>query len=78
VADAALLLEVIAAHDLRDPASLPVPPRSFDVTPGGLDGLKIGTSADFGFAAVDAEVRKAFQSATDILAGLGAELVPIV
>jgi aspartyl-tRNA(Asn)/glutamyl-tRNA(Gln) amidotransferase subunit A len=75
VADAALLLEVIAVHDLRDPASLPVAPRSFDVTPGRLDGLKIGTSADLGFAAVDAEVRKAFQSATETLAGLGAELV---
>jgi aspartyl-tRNA(Asn)/glutamyl-tRNA(Gln) amidotransferase subunit A len=75
VADTALLLEVIAVHDLRDPASLPVAPRSFDVTPGRLDGLKIGTSADLGFAAVDAEVRKAFQSATETLAGLGAELV---
>jgi aspartyl-tRNA(Asn)/glutamyl-tRNA(Gln) amidotransferase subunit A len=75
VADTALLLEVIAAHDLRDPASLPLGPRSFDVTPGRLDGLKIGTSADLGFAAVDAEVRKGFQSATETLAGLGAELV---
>jgi aspartyl-tRNA(Asn)/glutamyl-tRNA(Gln) amidotransferase subunit A len=75
VADAALLLEVIAVHDLRDPASLPVVPRSFDVTPGRLEGVKIGTSADLGFAAVDAEVRKAFQSATETLAGLGAELV---
>jgi aspartyl-tRNA(Asn)/glutamyl-tRNA(Gln) amidotransferase subunit A len=75
VADAALLLEVIAAHDLRDPASLPVGPRSFDVTPGRLDGLKIGTSADFGFAAVDPEVGEAFQSAAETLAGLGAELV---
>jgi aspartyl-tRNA(Asn)/glutamyl-tRNA(Gln) amidotransferase subunit A len=75
VADTALLLEVIAVHDLRDPASLPVAPRSFDATPGRLDGLKIGTSADLGFAAVDAEVRKAFQSATETLAGLGAELV---
>ncbi|MDB5516738.1 MAG: putative amidase [Tardiphaga sp.] len=75
VADTALLLEVIAVHDLRDPASLPVAPRSFDVTPGRLEGVKIGTSADLGFAAVDAEVRKAFQSATETLAGLGAELV---
>jgi aspartyl-tRNA(Asn)/glutamyl-tRNA(Gln) amidotransferase subunit A len=76
VADTALLLEVIAAHDLRDAASLPVASRSFDVTPGRLDGLKIGASIDLGFAAVDADVRKAFQSATETLAGLGAELVP--
>jgi aspartyl-tRNA(Asn)/glutamyl-tRNA(Gln) amidotransferase subunit A len=76
VADAALLLEVIAAHDLRDAASLPIASRSFDVTPGKLDGLKIGTSADLGFAAVDADVRKAFLAATETLAGLGADLVP--
>jgi aspartyl-tRNA(Asn)/glutamyl-tRNA(Gln) amidotransferase subunit A len=76
VADTALLLEVIAAHDPRDAASLPVAARSFDVTPGRLDGLTIGVSADFGFAAVDAEVRSAFQSATETLAGLGAEMVP--
>jgi aspartyl-tRNA(Asn)/glutamyl-tRNA(Gln) amidotransferase subunit A len=76
VADTALLLEVIAVHDLRDAASLPVAPRSFDVTPGRLHGLKIGASVDLGFAAVDADVRKAFQSATETLAGLGADLVP--
>jgi aspartyl-tRNA(Asn)/glutamyl-tRNA(Gln) amidotransferase subunit A len=38
VADAALLLEVIAAHDLRDAASLPVASRAFDSTPGTLNG----------------------------------------
>lgn len=76
VADTALLLEVIAAHDLRDAASLPVAPRSFDVTAGKLDGLKIGTSVDLGFAAVDADVRKAFYAATEALAALGAELLP--
>jgi aspartyl-tRNA(Asn)/glutamyl-tRNA(Gln) amidotransferase subunit A len=76
VADTALLLEVIAAYDLRDAASLPVAARSFDVTPGRLEGLRIGVSKDFGFAAVDADVRTAFQSATETLAGLGAEMVP--
>ena len=75
VADTALLLEVIAAHDLRDAASLPIGSRSFDVNPGRLDGLKIGTSVDLGFAAVDADVRKAFLSASETLAGLGAGLV---
>jgi aspartyl-tRNA(Asn)/glutamyl-tRNA(Gln) amidotransferase subunit A len=76
VADTALMLEVIAAHDLRDPASLLVAPRSFDVDAGRLDGLKIGTSADFGFAAVDADVGNAFRSASEVLAALGAELLP--
>ena len=76
VGDAALLLEVIAAHDLRDAASLPVASRQFDIAPGKLDGLRIGTSVDFGYAAVDPEVRLAFQSASETLGALGAEIVP--
>jgi aspartyl-tRNA(Asn)/glutamyl-tRNA(Gln) amidotransferase subunit A len=44
------------------------------VTPGRLDGVKIGSSVDFGFAAVDADVRAAFQSAEETLAGLGADV----
>ncbi len=75
VADAALLLEVVAAHDLRDAASLPVPSRSFDATPGKLNGIRIGSSADFGYAAVAPDVRKAFQSAVEILGSLGASIV---
>ncbi len=37
VADAALALEIIAAYDLRDPASLPVPPRRFDTKAGAIE-----------------------------------------
>ena len=76
VADAALLLEVVAAHDLRDAASLPVPVRSFDATPVRLGGIRIGSSVDFGYAAVAPDVRKAFQAAVDALASLGADIVP--
>jgi aspartyl-tRNA(Asn)/glutamyl-tRNA(Gln) amidotransferase subunit A len=76
VADAALLLEVVAAHDLRDAASLPVRSRSFDATPARLNGVRIGSSADFGYAAVAPDVRKAFQAAVDALNSLGAEIIP--
>src|SRR5205807_8209498 len=65
-----------AAHDLRDAASLPVPRRSFDATPGKLDGIRIGSSADFGYAAVAPDVRKVFQSAVETLGTLGAGIVP--
>jgi aspartyl-tRNA(Asn)/glutamyl-tRNA(Gln) amidotransferase subunit A len=75
VADAALLLEVVATHDPRDSASLAVPSRSFDATPGRLDGIRIGSSVDFGYAAVAADVRKAFQSAVETLGSLGAGIV---
>ena len=73
--DVALLLEVIAGHDVRDAASLPVPPRRFDTTPGSLEGLRIGFTPDLGFAAVSPDVREAFRRAVDALDELGAELV---
>jgi aspartyl-tRNA(Asn)/glutamyl-tRNA(Gln) amidotransferase subunit A len=76
VADAALLLEVIAGPDLRDPASLPLEPRKYDATPGGLNGLTIGMSEDLGYAAVDPEVRRAFQAVSIALSELGAKVVP--
>ena len=76
VADAALLLEVVAAHDLRDAASLPVRSRSFDATPARLNGVRIGSSVDFGYAAVAPDVRKAFQASVEALASLGAVIVP--
>jgi len=75
VRDAALLLEVIAGHDLRDAASLPVGGQRFDTTPGRLEGVKIAYSADLGFAAVAPDVRAAFTRAVEALAGLGAELI---
>ncbi|MGO4126480.1 amidase [Inquilinus sp. YAF38] len=74
VADAALLLEVIAGHDPRDGASLPIGARRFDVTAGRLDGLRIAASEDLGFAAVDPQVRAAFRRALDTLADLGADV----
>jgi aspartyl-tRNA(Asn)/glutamyl-tRNA(Gln) amidotransferase subunit A len=76
VADAALLLEVVAAHDLRDAASLPVPPRSFNASPRKLDGIRIGSSVDFGYSAVAPDVRKAFGAAVETLGSLGAGIVP--
>jgi aspartyl-tRNA(Asn)/glutamyl-tRNA(Gln) amidotransferase subunit A len=75
VGDAALLLGVIAVHDRRDPGSLPVEPRSFAAKATSLDGLRIGFSPDFGYAAVAGDVRAVFKQAIDALANLGAEIV---
>ncbi|MBV8922562.1 amidase [Bradyrhizobium sp.] len=72
VADAALVLEIIARHDLRDPASLPVGPRSFDARPHPLRGLRIGASVDLGYAAVSPQVRASFARALAILEDCGA------
>jgi aspartyl-tRNA(Asn)/glutamyl-tRNA(Gln) amidotransferase subunit A len=75
VGDAALLLGVIAGHDGRDPASLPVPRRSFTAQPRHLNGLRIGFSTDLGYAAVMPDVGTAFKRAIDALADCGAEIV---
>ncbi len=75
VADAALLLEVIAGFDARDAASLRLPPRRFDITPGLLSGLRIACSVDLGFAAVAPQVRQAFEGAVKTLEGLGAQVL---
>ena len=75
VRDAALLLEVIAGHDVRDAASLPVGRRQYDAKPGRLDGVRIAFTADFGFAAVAPEVRQAFAAALEVFADLGADLI---
>lgn len=74
VADAALTLEIIAAYDLRDPASLPVSPRRFDTNPAPLNGIRIGASADLGYAAVSPDVLAAFGKALAILDTCGAEV----
>jgi aspartyl-tRNA(Asn)/glutamyl-tRNA(Gln) amidotransferase subunit A len=75
VSDAALLLGVIAGHDGRDPASLPVPRRSFAAQPRRLGGLRIAFSTDLGYAAVMPDVGTAFKRAIDALADCGADIV---
>lgn len=72
VADAALLLEAIAGHDIRDAASLPVAARRFDAAPGSLKGLRIAFTPDFGYAPVMPDVRQAFLAAVEVLKQLGA------
>jgi len=76
VGDAALLLEVIAGPDPRDAGSLPLDRRSFTARAGRLEGLRIGFSPDFGYAAVMGDVRAAFKHAIDALADLGADVMP--
>lgn len=74
VADAALTLGIIAHYDPRDPASLPVSPRTFDARPYGLNGLRIAASMDFGHAAVSPPIRAAFTKALGVLESCGAEI----
>ena len=60
VADAALMLSAIAGPDARDRHSLPDEGVGWmeAARPGDLRGLRIAYSADWGYAAVDPEVRR--------------------
>jgi aspartyl-tRNA(Asn)/glutamyl-tRNA(Gln) amidotransferase subunit A len=59
VADSALMLSVMAGPDDRDRHSLPAGDVDWMKSlEGGVKGLKVGYSADWGYAAVDSAVRE--------------------
>jgi len=59
VQDAALMLSVIAGPDMRDRHSLPEGDLDWlQATTGDIRGLRIAYSSDWGYAAVDPEVRR--------------------
>jgi aspartyl-tRNA(Asn)/glutamyl-tRNA(Gln) amidotransferase subunit A len=73
--DAALLLQAIAGHDPRDPASSqrPVPDYSAQIQ-AGPRGLRLGWPRDFFFERVQPEVVAAVEEATQVLVRAGAQL----
>ena len=80
VADAALMLNVVAGHDPADSTSV-----SEEVAPVGdclaqldepVEGLRIGMASGFN-AGADAEVREAIEDAVDAYRGAGAEVVEV-
>jgi aspartyl-tRNA(Asn)/glutamyl-tRNA(Gln) amidotransferase subunit A len=78
VRDAARHLDVTAGPDDRDRTTLPPPPVSYEDAIESLDvsGLRIGWSADLGFAVVDPEVLELTRAAAEVTAkAAGAELV---
>jgi aspartyl-tRNA(Asn)/glutamyl-tRNA(Gln) amidotransferase subunit A len=77
VADAALLLGVIAGHDPRDSTSLeaPVPDYGGDLgAKADLRGLRVGVPKEYFIEGMQAEVEGAVRKAVDELADLGAEV----
>ncbi|MFF3763054.1 amidase [Streptomyces sp. NPDC001922] len=75
-ADAALLMDVITGPDARDWSQLGRVPGSFrDALGGGVAGLRVAWSPDFGGrVAVDPQVAGAVRRAVDRLAELGARV----
>ena len=80
VRDAALMLNAIAGWDSRDPVSLDLPPRDWLAAcePGDLKGLRVAWSPDFGYAAVDPEVRRVTTAAAARFAELGCSVEEVV
>jgi aspartyl-tRNA(Asn)/glutamyl-tRNA(Gln) amidotransferase subunit A len=78
VADAALVLEVISGSDPRDATSADREvPRFSSALEGDVRGLRVGVPSHLLDAGVDADVRQAFESATETLAKLGARVTSI-
>ena len=75
VADAALLLGVIAGTTGAIPAACRSSGDRSARERGALDGLRIGFSARFRLCRRARDVRTAFKQAVDALADLGAEMV---
>jgi aspartyl-tRNA(Asn)/glutamyl-tRNA(Gln) amidotransferase subunit A len=73
VRDAALMLNTIAGPDPRDAVSLDLPARDWVgvCDSAKLDGLRVAWSPDFGYAAVDPEVRRVTSAAVAVFAELG-------
>ncbi len=80
VRDNAILLQVLAGHDDKDPASAdqPIPDYAADLD-RGVKGLKVGLIRHFyaGDETADAEQSAAIEAAADVLRQLGAEVVAI-
>jgi len=75
VRDAALMLDVMAGPHPADDLTVPTLPSGPCPAEERLTGLRVAVSEDFGFAAVDAEVRAAFRASVDRFAQLGCALV---
>jgi amidase len=78
VADAAVVLEVIAGADANDPTSLDAPvPECSATLNRGVRGVRVGIDEDFMGGHVHPEVVAALMSALDVLQRQGAELVRV-
>ena len=73
VADTALLLQILAGEDSRDPTSMRESlPDCMANLNAGVKGWRIAWSADFGYAAVDPEVARVTGQAARVFEELGA------
>ena len=78
VADAAMLLQVIAGHDPRDATSLEAPVPSYrEALAGNVSGLRIGIPAEYFAGEIDPQIRSALERTVASLVERGADPVDI-
>jgi len=78
ITDAAILLQVIAGHDVRDSTSIdaPVPGYSAALV-GDVQGVRIGVPREYFIEGMQPEVEAAVRAAVDQLADLGADVAEV-
>ena len=73
VADTAMLLQVLAGPDSRDPNTMTdAPPDYTAALEGGVQGWRVAWSDDWGYAAVDPEVVQVTRAAAQVFQEMGA------
>ena len=78
VADAGIMLQVIAGLDPNDPTSLPDPvPNMLQGIEQDLQGVRIGFDQNYATSDIDAELAEAVRAGVEILAEQGAEIVEV-
>jgi aspartyl-tRNA(Asn)/glutamyl-tRNA(Gln) amidotransferase subunit A len=78
VRDAAMVLNAIAGHDPRDPASSRHPAADYVPDEGcNIRGLRLGVPENFFFERLDSDVESAVRGAIARAASLGAEIRPV-
>ena len=78
VADAAVMLEVIAGADPNDPTSLPDPvPNMLEGIGRDLQGIRVGFDEHYATNDIDTELAEAVRAGVGILADQGAEIVEV-
>lgn len=78
VRDAALLLNVLAGYDSRDPASINRPPEDYCAgINGGVRGWRIALASGDYIDESDADVRETLATAAETLQALGATVTPM-
>lgn len=78
VRDAAIMMEAMASHDVKDSTSANLPVPNFEAAlTGDIKGKKIGIPAEYHMDGMPAEIEKLWQDGTDMLKDAGAEIVNI-